>query len=471
MRRTVHTPLILAALAAACPLASAQVVLTTPAGTAFTYQGRLEDNGQAMNSPVDLEFRLYTGSTPLHFQIGSPVVVEDVPVSNGLFTAKVDFGPVFTGRGRWLSIGIRPGASAGAFTPLSQRQELTPSPYAVGLALPYAGSSSDDGPLVTLDNLGTSGGGAMALSSASGITLTVANTNGDAIAAAATANGNGVNATSTGAGAALRGANNGTGSGVYGQISGVSSPAAAAVYGYGLGSNGFAGFFRTESTTNPSNAVEVQGNGYGYALHVTARTNHSAVFESTSPSGISGGLLSTVAGDGIPVWGKTSGSSPAGRFDINSPSSTASALEVYNAGSGLTAKFSGGDVQVNGNLYAQAGTVLNRATPIGWGTFDTGSPPTLVASSGNVVVTYVNGKFRVQLVGEGSPDSWTVIAVPRYGNDPEASATEYLLRVGAPLAVVGQPGTGAFYISERCINGCDEFVLQHWINFVVYKGQ
>lgn len=469
MSRIVRSALFLATLAVACPMAAAQVVLTTPAGTAFTYQGRLEENGQPVNGPVDIEFRLYAGPTPLHFAIGSPFVVEDVQVANGLFTAKVDFGPVFTGPSRWLGIGIRPGAATGTFTQLSQRQELTPAPYAVGLALPYTGTDNSEGPLFTLSNLGA--GGAMSLSSGVGVALTATSSAGTAITATAAAGGNGLNATATGSSAAVRGANTGTGPGVYGQISGASSSTAAAVYGYGLGSNGHAAFFRTESTANPASAVEVQGNGTGYALHVTARTNHSAYFECTSPSGINGGVLSTVAGNGVPIWGKTTGGSPAGRFDIDNSGSTANALEVNNAGSGLTAKFNGGDVQVNGNLYAQTGTVLNRATPIAWGTFAAFGNSEVVTSSGNVVVTVTNGQYRVQVIGEGDPATWTVIATPRYGSNPDSSTTEYLLRVGSPLSVAGQPGTGAFYISERCINGCDEFVLPHWINFVVYKGQ
>lgn len=72
MPSVVRSSLFLAALAATCPLAGAQIVTSTPAGTAFTYQGRLEDNGQPVNGLVDLEFRLYTGPTQLNFVIGSP---------------------------------------------------------------------------------------------------------------------------------------------------------------------------------------------------------------------------------------------------------------------------------------------------------------------------------------------------------------------------------------------------------------
>jgi hypothetical protein len=47
---------------------------------------------------------------------------------------KLDFGSgAFNGDARWLEIGVRPGASTGAYTTLDSRQELTPAPYALAL--------------------------------------------------------------------------------------------------------------------------------------------------------------------------------------------------------------------------------------------------------------------------------------------------------------------------------------------------
>ncbi|MGD9690204.1 MAG: hypothetical protein AB7V47_10720 [Phycisphaerales bacterium] len=461
---------VFAGLAAVSPApALAQIQQSYAVGTGFTYQGRLEDAGQPAQGVYDIQFQLFNGPTFLNF-LQSTVVVEDVQVTNGLFTTKVDFGSFFSGAGRWISVGFRPGASTGSFTVLPTRQELTPTPYAIGLALPYTAAYSSSAPLFTLESLGS--GGVMSLTSAGGTALSVVSTAGDGISAT-TNIGHAINGVCTGAAAGLRGANSGTGSGVYGQISGASSASAAALYGYSLGQAGSAAFLRTEVASNTSPTFRLQNNGSGAALHVTNRTNHSAIFENTSAAGVNGGVLSTVAGGGISLWGKTTGSSPAARFDIDNPASTANALEVNNLGNGLTAKFNGGDVQVNGNLYAQTGTVLNRASPIAWGTFQAiSNNPELTTSSGNVTVTYISGNgFRVQVVGEGDPANWTVIAMPRYGNNPDATQTEYNVKVGAPLVVIGSPGTGVFYISERCINGCNEFVPVHWINFVVYKGQ
>lgn len=103
----------------------------TPVGTAFTYQGRLEDAGAPANGTYDLRFLLYTADVG-GSQVGPILVKEDVPVTAGLFAVTLDFGSTaFAGDTRWLEIAIRPGASAGAFTPLVSRQELTPTPNAI----------------------------------------------------------------------------------------------------------------------------------------------------------------------------------------------------------------------------------------------------------------------------------------------------------------------------------------------------
>ncbi len=105
-----------------------------PLGTAFTYQGRLTDGGSAATGTYDLQLVLFDaalGGIPM----GPTLLRDDVAVTNGLFTVSLDFGPGFTGSRRWLEIGVRPGASTGAYTTLSPRQELSPSPNAIFSAL------------------------------------------------------------------------------------------------------------------------------------------------------------------------------------------------------------------------------------------------------------------------------------------------------------------------------------------------
>jgi hypothetical protein len=115
----------------------------TPLGTAFSYQGRLSDGGVPATGAYDLQFTVFDAASGGAQVPGTPVLsLEDVVVTGGLFTVSLDFGPAFTGSKRWLAIAVRPGASTGAYTPLTPRQELTPSPNATfSLAVPWTGIS------------------------------------------------------------------------------------------------------------------------------------------------------------------------------------------------------------------------------------------------------------------------------------------------------------------------------------------
>ena len=112
----------------------------SPLGTAFTYQGRLADGTNAANNLYDLDFALFevpTGGS----QLGLSITCNGFPVSNGLFTVTLDFGASpFVGEARWLQIQVRTnGGKIIPWTPLSPRQALTPSPYA--LYAPSAGTA------------------------------------------------------------------------------------------------------------------------------------------------------------------------------------------------------------------------------------------------------------------------------------------------------------------------------------------
>ncbi|HEV8588061.1 MAG TPA: tail fiber domain-containing protein [Pyrinomonadaceae bacterium] len=98
--------------------------------TSFTYQGRLTDGGTAANGNYDLQFALWN-SLSGGAQVGATQTLNTVAVSNGVFTVSLDFGAsAFTGASRFLEIGARP-AGSGSFTPLTPRQEITSTPYAV----------------------------------------------------------------------------------------------------------------------------------------------------------------------------------------------------------------------------------------------------------------------------------------------------------------------------------------------------
>ena len=103
-------------------------------GTAFTYQGRLTDNGSPANGRYDLKFSVFdsTGGDGL---VGGSLTNSPTAVGNGLFTVSLDFGTgIFTGPTRWLEIGVRTNGSTAPYVSLSPRQPVTPTPYALQAA-------------------------------------------------------------------------------------------------------------------------------------------------------------------------------------------------------------------------------------------------------------------------------------------------------------------------------------------------
>ncbi len=115
--------LVLAVLLSA-PLALGQ-------GTAFTYQGRLTDNGNPANGLYDLQIGVHDAASS-GTAIAGPLLLSGVGVTNGLFAVTLDFGSgVFNGSPRWLQIGVRSNGSVGPFAALLPRQAITPTPYAI----------------------------------------------------------------------------------------------------------------------------------------------------------------------------------------------------------------------------------------------------------------------------------------------------------------------------------------------------
>jgi hypothetical protein len=102
---------------------------TLAQGTAFTYQGRLNDGAGVANGAYDLRFAIYDALT-LGTQQGPALTNSATTVSNGLFTVTLDFGNQFPGANRWLEIAVRTNGG-GTFAALNPRQQITPTPYAV----------------------------------------------------------------------------------------------------------------------------------------------------------------------------------------------------------------------------------------------------------------------------------------------------------------------------------------------------
>jgi type VI secretion system secreted protein VgrG len=98
-------------------------------GTSFTYQGRLTSGTNAPSGLYDMTFSIWSASTGAT-QVVNTLTNPAVGVTNGLFTATLDFGSaVFDGSARWLEVGVRTNGS-GTFLTLSPRQALAATPYA-----------------------------------------------------------------------------------------------------------------------------------------------------------------------------------------------------------------------------------------------------------------------------------------------------------------------------------------------------
>jgi hypothetical protein len=131
-------------------------------GTAFTYQGRLNDGTNPANGSYDLRFTVYDAVTG-GSAVGGPLTNTPTAVSNGVFSVVLDFGAVFPGANRWLEIAARTNGG-GSFSLLSPRQPLTAAPYAVTAGtvtgvVPGAGlSGTYGGPVNFVNNANTFSG-------------------------------------------------------------------------------------------------------------------------------------------------------------------------------------------------------------------------------------------------------------------------------------------------------------------------
>ena len=134
-------------------------------GTAFTYQGRLDDGGSPARGIYDLRFSLYDLASG-GAQQGNTITNTATTVSNGLFTVTLDFGNQFPGADRWLEVGVRTNGG-GAFSTLSPRQQLTAAPYAVQAANASSMAAANIAGTLALAQLPTT----LITNSASGVNL------------------------------------------------------------------------------------------------------------------------------------------------------------------------------------------------------------------------------------------------------------------------------------------------------------
>ena len=97
MKRTALSLLLSLAL-------STSALAGSQAGTQITYQGKLDDAGVPAHGLYDFTFSLLD-SLDGGSEVAMPIVLQDIPVEDGIFSVELDFGAgVFAGDARFLSI-------------------------------------------------------------------------------------------------------------------------------------------------------------------------------------------------------------------------------------------------------------------------------------------------------------------------------------------------------------------------------
>ena len=442
-----------------CGLVVLGVVETLSAqGTAFMYQGRLNDGGNPATGNYDLRLQIYDAVTNGN-AINLPLTNAAVAVNNGLFTTTLDFGPgIFTGTNYWLDIGVRTNGNPGTFTLLSPRQPVLPVPYAI-----FANSASNL--LGTL--AATQLSGTLPASAFTGYTNTVSFTNGANLfsgtfngAFGGTFNGNGaaltnLNASQLASGtvadarlstnvALLNGNQIFTGANIFTNMAGNSF--SGSFFGNGLvgwiPTNGTAfqaqidhGYLLTNSqlvtvtlpaSPNPGDIVRISGAGSG-GWKIAQNTNQSVigsfsgyansfwtaessanVWESIASSS-DGTKLVAAAGnagifnsaDGGMTWTKGTGS-PAGADAVASSADGTKCVAAFNNG-GL-----GGGIFTTTNSGSTWITQNNPPTSADW--FSVAS-----SADGTKLVAVINNNGRIY-VSSDSGVTWTAQTVSPNNN-------------------------------------------------------
>ena len=143
MTMKLHHYLIAGALASALVLLENGVLAQ---GTAFTYQGALDSGGSPAEGLYDFIFSLYDAAVD-GTQQGVSVSTNAVPVNNGVFSVRLEFGNQFNGTDRWLEVAVRTNGS-GEFTTLTNRQAVLPSPMSI-----YAGHAGMAGTALSASSI------------------------------------------------------------------------------------------------------------------------------------------------------------------------------------------------------------------------------------------------------------------------------------------------------------------------------
>jgi len=467
-------------LSVAALVVAVTLLVATPVGavttlvpgsvTAFRYDGRLA----RPDGTYDLQFQMYdqlTGGT----QIGTTLVVENVPVAATRYTVALDFGAgALPGTARWLQVAWRGGSSTGSFTTVSPRQELLAAPYALGVRLPLAERVQSTGSAFSITNSGTSSGstairgqaangygvygsstagaaGVYGTGTASGVIGDVNSSLGSGVLGNNDGSGHGVTATSAhgiglDAGGATYGVFAGTGSasgvGVYGRntgggdgVQGITGGAGASgVFGNNTG--GGKGVFGASTTGNGVEGGSTTGNGVqgettgGFASGVYGRNTGGGkgVFgSSTSGNGVEGTAISgngvqgeSQSGNASGVYGENNkgGNGVAGRSanGVGVYGDSSQGWAMLAAGNVSQDPDSGGWVKAMADVYLD-GDVFGCYNSQVDGSVATTSPCGITVSSLNTGVYQVCFGFRVN-------GRFIMVSPMFYGGDISAEVVE-----------------------------------------------
>ena len=268
---------------------------------AFVYQGELREGGVPVDGPRRMVFQLYTDSGCT--AATGDETVEEVEVSNGLFTVEVPGSDHnFNGRQLWLGVSVGPLGSEEAIG----CQEILPVPYAIGLR-PGANIEGEQNNWDALHAVNTATSGdsygiyGRSFSSAGrgvyGYASAASGTNYGVFGRSQSPAGFGVYGENiSGAGNAI---------GVHG-VSG--APMGWAVYGAAIDDSGtnYGVYGESESTT---------GRGVMGLANASSGENYGVYGESESTTGRGVmGLADASSGENYGVYGQTDSSSGAGVF-------------------------------------------------------------------------------------------------------------------------------------------------------------
>jgi hypothetical protein len=400
-------------------------------GTAFSYDGRLQDSGGPANGTYNFTFSLYTNSS-IGSPVAGPVTTNGVAVTNGLFTVQIDFGAgVWNGRTNWLEIAVETN-TGNSFTTLSPRQQVTPTPYAIFATT--SGNLSGTLPLAQLPAAVVTNGAsvsALAVTNLSVSNLIVAGANEIAPLTVSPS----------------------VPIAAIGSISTGSQPSSLAVAGrYAYVINQSDGTMQIVDVSNPANPVNVStltGLYFPDSIVVAGRYAY-----------VSGGRLQII-----------DVSNPANPVMLGSSSSSGGFVAV-----------SGGYAYVTGGLNMQVVDVSNPSNPVTVGSVVTGASAYCITVAGRYA--YIGYQPDLQIFDVSNPTNPTVVStVNAHAPDPVSiaisgryayvgcEATTQIFDVSNPASPVqvGQVGNGGTFVNCVAVAGRFAYAVSTGININILQ--